>query len=113
MSDIQDYQAMEWPYKVDYDKTNKIETDILIVGGGIAGTFAAMAAAKRGLKVAIIDKADIVRSGCAGSGVDHWISRSPISTENPEEFTETLWWGGGHSKYEVMPWTIYTSHGRL
>ena len=52
-----------------------------------------MAAAKKGLKVAIIDKADIVRSGCGGSGVDHWISRSPMSTESPEEFAETLMMG--------------------
>ena len=102
MGDIQSYTGMEWPYKVDYDKTTEVKTDVLIVGGGIAGTFAAIAAAKKGLKVAIIDKADIVRSGCSGSGVDHWISRSPDSPETPEEYSETLRAGVGRGKYAVM-----------
>jgi len=32
-----------WPYPIRYDKNRKIETDVLIIGGGIAGCWAASA----------------------------------------------------------------------
>ena len=40
--------AIRWPYPVDYDKIHRIETDVLIIGGGFAGCAAGIAAARRG-----------------------------------------------------------------
>ncbi len=54
--------------------TVAIETDVLIVGGGLAGLSAAIAAAERGARVAILEKAGIERSGAIGGGVDHFIA---------------------------------------
>ena len=64
--------TIEWPYKVDYEKEHEIETDILILGGGISGCHAAINAARKGAKVAVVDKACMYRSGSGGAGVDHW-----------------------------------------
>ena len=46
----------------------KISTDVLVVGGGVSGTMAAIAAARRGVKVSLIE-----RGGCLG-GMDLWES---------------------------------------
>jgi succinate dehydrogenase/fumarate reductase flavoprotein subunit len=49
-----------------------IETDLLCVGGGIAGLMAAIRAADRGAAVVVADKAKTSRSGSAGMGNDHF-----------------------------------------
>ena len=36
---------------------NQVETDVLVIGGGIAGCFAAIKAKEQGLDVTIVDKA--------------------------------------------------------
>ena len=46
----------------------RISTDILILGGGIAGCHAAISAARRGVKVAVVEKAATKRSGSGGAG---------------------------------------------
>jgi succinate dehydrogenase/fumarate reductase flavoprotein subunit len=51
--------------------TNIIETDVLIIGGGVAGCVAAVKASEHGAKVTLLDKAAIRRSGGATSGMDH------------------------------------------
>ena len=38
-------QLQKWPYPVNYGKENEISTEVLIVGGGIAGCHAAISAA--------------------------------------------------------------------
>ncbi len=50
---------------------NIIETEVLIVGGGVAGCVAAVKASEHGADVTLIDKAAIRRSGGAASGMDH------------------------------------------
>jgi len=65
-------EIREWPYPVNYGKENEVSTDVLILGGGIAGCHAAINAAKRGVKVAVVDKGPVIRSGSGGAGVDHW-----------------------------------------
>ncbi len=80
-------KPLEWPYPVLYDKENEIETDVLVLGGGPAGCMAAIAAAKKGLRVAVLDKAHPKRSG--GSGFDHWLNTpNPLSTVTPEDCVE-------------------------
>jgi adenylylsulfate reductase subunit A len=49
-----------------------LETDVLIVGGGLAGNNAAIAAAERGARVLIADKSSIERCGAIAGGVDHF-----------------------------------------
>ena len=48
-----------------------IETDVLVMGGGIAGVGVAAKARDHGLDVTIAEKAHTARSGSAGQGIDH------------------------------------------
>ena len=53
-------------------KSEKLITDILIIGGGTAGCYAGLTIAENspGTKVIICEKANIKRSGCLASGVN-------------------------------------------
>ena len=52
-------------------KTERIKTDILIIGGGTAGCYAAVTAAENSDKqILICEKAHIKRSGCLAAGVN-------------------------------------------
>jgi adenylylsulfate reductase subunit A len=51
-----------------------IAADVLVVGGGLAGTNAAMGAAEKGAGVVVADKGNIDRSGDIGGGVDHFMA---------------------------------------
>ncbi len=79
-----------WPYPVDYEKENEIETDVLIIGGGIAGCWAAISAARKGVRVALVEKGDTVRSGAGGPGCDHWgqCPANPHSKVDPDEWAK-------------------------
>jgi len=48
-----------------------IETDVLVVGGGLAGCFAAIKARESGLNVTMFEKAAVEHSGEACTGIDH------------------------------------------
>ncbi|MCD8368654.1 MAG: FAD-binding protein [Clostridiales bacterium] len=65
-------KRLAWPYPVHYGKVNEVHVDVLVIGGGLAGGCAGLAAVRRGCKVAVVDKAPIKRSGCGGAGMDHW-----------------------------------------
>jgi succinate dehydrogenase/fumarate reductase flavoprotein subunit len=84
--------APEWPYPILYDKQSEINADVLVIGGGIAGCTAAIAAAKKGVKVALVEKSATVRAGAGGSGIDHWLfaATNPVSEISPEEMTNTI-----------------------
>ena len=59
-------------------KVIPVETDVLIIGGGLAGCMAAIkAAGEEGLRVTLAEKSDTRASGKAGSGVDHFWSYIP------------------------------------
>ncbi len=59
-----------------------IETDVLIVGGGVAGCLAAIGAAEAGAKCVICEKGGIIeRSGSIAGGVDHFFA---VLEEGPE-----------------------------
>jgi hypothetical protein len=56
-----------------------IETDVLVIGGGLAGCMAAIKAAEHGVKVVLAEKANTENSVCAGTGIDHsWAYIPPI-----------------------------------
>ena len=62
----------------DAVKIERLKTDLLIIGGGTAGCYAAITAAgaqnapqeAAGLKILIVEKANIKRSGCLAAGVN-------------------------------------------
>jgi succinate dehydrogenase/fumarate reductase flavoprotein subunit len=81
-------RTLEWPYPIRYEKEQTIETDVLVIGGGIAGCWASISAArKKGVKVALVEKAATVRSGAGGPGGDHWDypMTCPLMSVSPEE----------------------------
>jgi len=80
----------EWPFPVKYGTENRIETDVLIIGAGVAGSMAGLMAARRGVKVAVVDKAPINVSGCGGAGLDHYggCISNPDSSITPEQYIE-------------------------
>jgi len=56
-----------------------IETDVLIIGGGLAGCMAGIKASETEANVTIAEKGNIVRSGQAASGIDHtWAYVPPV-----------------------------------
>lgn len=97
--------APEWPYPIRYGEEKEESTDVLILGGGIAGCWAAISAAKKGLRVAIVEKGATVRSGSGGAGCDHWVyvanPRSKITHEDmvDAEATSTGGYTNAISRY--------------
>jgi succinate dehydrogenase/fumarate reductase flavoprotein subunit len=98
----------EWPYPVSYGKVNEIASDVLIIGGGVGGCRAAIAAAKNGSNVVVAERGMAKRSGAGGAGVDHWHAAvtNPCSKVTPEEYTQAVsncanGYNGGPARYIV------------
>ena len=85
-------QLLRWPYAVRYGSERSYDVDVLVIGGGIAGVWAAISAARAGAKVVILEKAATERSGAGGAGVDHWqwAADNPASRISPEELAQAL-----------------------
>lgn len=102
-------ERYEWPYPICYDKVNHVEADVVVVGGGLAGASAGIAAARCGAKVAVVDKAPIKRSGCGGAGMDHWntVLSNPYSPMTVEENLDLGSTAGrqGHRDYVAVKGT--------
>lgn len=81
-----------WPYRLNYGGQRTHECDVLVIGGGISGCWAAIAAARCGARVVILEKAATERSGAGGAGVDHWqwAADNPCSRVSPEELAQAL-----------------------
>jgi succinate dehydrogenase/fumarate reductase flavoprotein subunit len=81
-----------WPYPVRFEEEQEIETDVLVIGGGIAGCWAAISAARQGVKVALVEKGDTVRSGAGGPGCDHWCDApaNPLSRVTPDDWARHM-----------------------
>ena len=69
-----------------------MHSDVLILGGGIAGCWAAISAARKGANVVLVEKGATIKSGAGGSGCDHWESAAtnPCSRITPEELTQAM-----------------------
>lgn len=80
----------EWPYPIRFGEELQEETDVLVIGGGIAGCWAAISAARTGVKVVLLEKADVRRSGCGGPGCDHWcnVPANPLSRVDPDDWAK-------------------------
>lgn len=61
------------------------ETDVLIVGGGLAGNNAAIAALEKGARVLIADKSSLYRCGAIAGGVDHFMAYLGTDTWDTQE----------------------------
>lgn len=70
-------------------KNRKIlDTDILIIGGGTAGCYAALTIAEQSdAKVIIAEKANIKRSGCLAAGVNA-INAYIVEGRKPEDYVD-------------------------
>ncbi|UCG67778.1 MAG: FAD-dependent oxidoreductase, partial [Deltaproteobacteria bacterium] len=80
---------MKWPYTIRYEAESEVVTDVLVLGGGIAGCWAAISAARKGATVTIVDKGDVLISGAGGAGCDHWVNcPNPCSPLTAEEVVE-------------------------
>jgi adenylylsulfate reductase subunit A len=62
-----------------------IETDVLVIGGGLAGNNAAIAALEKGSKVLVADKSSIDRCGAIAGGVDHFMAYLGTDTWDTRE----------------------------
>jgi len=87
-----DSVKLKWPYPVNYGKETEVSGDVLIIGSGMAGCFAAISAAKKGARVIAVDKASIKISGSGGTGVDHFhfACTNPCCTVPPDEMIEIV-----------------------
>ncbi|MCC6474094.1 MAG: FAD-binding protein [Burkholderiales bacterium] len=89
--------------------TEHIETDILCVGGGIAGLMAAISAAQSGLKVVVAEKGNTVHSGSAGMGNDHFACYIP-EVHGPDvmpliqEWSQGQWGGALRNTEKLVAW---------
>ena len=96
---VQEHGVPEWPYPIRYGEQKEIEADVLVLGGGIAGCWAAISAARKGVKVVLVEKGATRRSGSGGSGCDHWLNTphpdSPITAEEAVEWE--LEYSGGYT----------------
>lgn len=57
-----------WQYPVRYGKVSEVSTDVLVLGGGVGGCFAAIGAARPGTRVVMVEKAATIRSGSGAGG---------------------------------------------
>ena len=80
----------EWPYSNELGERTDDSADVLVLGGGLAGCYAAIAAARHGKSVILVEKGATRRSGSAGTGFDHWESActNPCSKVSPKEMAE-------------------------
>jgi succinate dehydrogenase/fumarate reductase flavoprotein subunit len=70
-------------------KVKKVETDVLVVGGGAAGMRAALAARDLGAKVVLVDKGLVGRSGMSGT-LPCWNIPAPVLPEDEKGYFEDL-----------------------
>ncbi len=69
-------------------ETKEINTDVLIIGGGTAGCYAALTLSeKSNLSVLIAEKANIKRSGCLAAGVNA-INAYIVKGRKPEDYVD-------------------------
>ena len=80
--------APRWPYPVNYGKENEVNCDILVLGGGIAGCWAA-SLAEHGLPATVQAGESTVGGGALpGSALPTW--HMAIAVPSPDEMSRGL-----------------------
>ena len=69
-------------------KIKELETDVLIIGGGTAGCYAAVTISKNSdLSVLVVEKANIKRSGCLAAGINA-INAYNVKGRVPQDYVD-------------------------
>ena len=69
-------------------KVKELETDVLIIGGGTAGCYAAVTISKNSdLSVRVVEKANIKRSGCLAAGINA-INAYNVKGRVPQDYVD-------------------------
>ncbi|MEI3199720.1 MAG: FAD-dependent oxidoreductase [Lachnospiraceae bacterium] len=55
-------ETYKWPYENEASVEETVKCDVLVLGGGLAGCFAAIAAARKGLDVILVEKGAIEKA---------------------------------------------------
>ncbi|MDY3919197.1 MAG: FAD-dependent oxidoreductase [Candidatus Limivivens sp.] len=99
-------EEYRWPYENEAGMEEMVTSDVCVLGGGLSGCFAAIAAARKGLSVVLVEKGAVEKSGSAGTGFDHWESActNPCSGVTPEEIAQAYvdeqdWYSNGIAHY--------------
>ena len=101
---------------------NVIETDVLVVGGGMAGMFAAIKARERGFDITLVDKGYVSQSGGAafaggyynvfnpewGHDLDAWVEQVSKTGEyvNNREWTEIVLKDSYDRYQDLISWGV-------
>lgn len=73
---------------IDELKLEKLETDVLIIGGGTAGCYSAITISERSnANIIILEKANIKRSGCLSAGVNA-INAYIVKGNTPDDYVD-------------------------
>ena len=93
-------------------KDKLVDTDVLVVGGGIAGCPTAYKAAEKGLRVTLIEKSKTERSGHAGAGIDTLLGWPLLDVPLPKQVKNwegRVEWINGKGRFcdANIPYTIY------
>ena len=59
----------------------RLDCDVLVIGGGTAGTMAALSAAEAGARVLLLEKAHVRHSGALAMGKDVVAASPPMTKE--------------------------------
>src|SRR2546423_15503007 len=74
----------------DPAQPTRLDCDVLVIGGGTAGTMAALTAAEHGARVLLLEKAHVRHSGALAMGMDGVNNAVIPGKATPEEYVREI-----------------------
>ena len=74
----------------DVEDAIRIDCDVLVIGGGTAGTMAALTAAENGAQVLLLEKAHVRHSGALAMGMDGVNNAVIPGKAEPEDYVAEI-----------------------
>lgn len=74
----------------ELSETVRLDTDVLVIGGGTAGTMAALTAAEHGARVLLLEKAHVRHSGALAMGMDGVNNAVIPGKATPEDYVAEI-----------------------